>query len=133
MIHLNSDEDSELTHPAQLACIMDDDDATAREIYEMRRRAANFALRALRLVMQYRGNKELAIRSLAFALEDYEMAGGETAVDIAVLLFRDRKKKAAVSRCINEFQICLGLPKTNGQRKIEGCKKMAEARKGQLQ
>lgn len=126
-----ADDSDEILHPSQII-VIDDDDAHRKDIFETRRQAANFCLRALRLVMQYKGNKEMANRCLAFALEDYDMAGGQTAVEIAVLLFADKKKKAAVSKCIGQFELALGLPPTQGQRKIAGRKQMSAARKEQL-
>ena len=56
----------------------------------------------------------------------------KSAVDVAVKLFSDKKKKAAVSKCENIFIDVLGLLPTNGQRSKQGRNAMTKARKKQL-
>ena len=101
----------------------------ARETMEM------FLERGLRLVWQYKGNKLLALMAWTHAMGFKDLTGCEdceTATDIAVKLFRNKKKKAAVTKAIKYLQDNLKLPPTAGQRSEEGRQAMQESRNKQL-
>ena len=98
-----------------------------------REELSKFRNSGLRMIFNYKGNQTLALFCYAHAIGEFEMTGCKTAVEIAVKLFGDKKKKAAVTRCIKMFQSCLnlddGMP---GQRSSVGRQHMAQARKSQL-
>ena len=98
-----------------------------------RDRLDNFWLRGLREIFAGKGNRILKLYCFAHAIDQVEMTGCKTAVDIARKLFGSEKKKAAVSRCIGVFQDKLELDREIlGQRKADGRKQMSEKRKSQL-
>lgn len=102
------------------------------EVKSGRDRMDNFWLPGMRLVAQYDGNQVMAFNCFLLAIGQGEMIGCQSAVELAVKLFKDPKKKAAVSKCINRFRDCLNIPAMPGQRGEAGRIAMSEARKNQL-
>jgi hypothetical protein len=98
----------------------------AREVMDL------FLDRSLRLAWQYNGNRMLAFAAMTHALGKSELTGWRTATDMAVGLFGNKKKKAAVTKAIKYFQDNLHLPPALGQRSEASRKSMAVARKKQL-
>ena len=96
------------------------------------KRNDQFWLKALRMLAQYHGNRDMALSCFLYAIGFGEMEGSESAVSIAIRHFKTPKKKAAVSKCIQMFRDCLNLPPAPGQRSERGRMAMSQARKQQL-
>lgn len=88
-------------------------------------------LRGMRLVMQYRGNQILALHCYFAAHAQWDLIGCTSDVDIAVKLFADAKKKAAVTKCVQMFRDALALPTMPGRRGDDSRNKMTDARNSQ--
>lgn len=112
--------------------IMEEEDAHKRELREARIEATDFFKRGFRLLFQYKGNREMAFHAFCLAHGWTDIIGCETAVDVAVKLFADRKKKAAVTKAVMLFQDCLNIEPMGGQRSKQGREQMSKARKKQL-
>lgn len=97
-----------------------------------RRKIDNVFRPCLRFVVHYSGDKTLALYCLIFAMGWGEMIECRTAVDIAVRLYGDAKKKAAVTKCLLNLQDTAALPKLAQQRTREGRRRMIRARAKQL-
>jgi len=122
----------EPTEPYCLPAVMDDEDAYRQKLLDYKIEAKDFFKRGARLLVQYKGNKMLALYAYCFAHEWYDLIECETAVQIAVKLFGNPKKKAAVTKAIKLFQDALGIEPGRGQRSEKGREQMAKARKNQL-
>jgi hypothetical protein len=96
------------------------------------KRMDEFWKRAFRLVFGYKGDKLLALFALAHAIGEAQMTGCESATEVAVHLFADKKKKAAVTKAIKLFQDTLGIEPMGGQRTEQARKHMRAARAQQL-
>jgi len=118
--------------PEEFDVIMDEDDAAKRELREASMETMDFFKRGYRLVVQYKGNQLLAQHAFCLALGWGDLVECESAVDVAVKLFADRKKKAAVTKAVKLFQDALGIPPHSGQRSQKGREAMKKARLGQL-
>lgn len=94
--------------------------------------AKDYYKRAIRLAVQYKGNKTQFLYAMCYAFEWFDVIECETAVDIAVKLFGDPKKKAAVTKNIKLIQDALGVEPGRGQRSEKGREQMAKARTNQL-
>ena len=98
-----------------------------------REELSKFRNSGLRMIFNYKGNQTLALFCYAHAIGEFEMTGCKTAVEIARLLFKNEKKKAAVTECIKKFQNMLEIDRdVLAQRSADGRKKMAEVRIGKL-
>lgn len=95
-------------------------------------RMDDFWLRGLRMLAQYRGDRNMALDAFILAIGKGELIGCQTAVEVAVKHYANPKKKAAVTKTVKLFQDCLGVDPMPGQRGQEGRTKMAQARKNQL-
>lgn len=112
----------------------DDDASDVNPVREFAlKRMDDFWLRGLRLLAQYKGNRNMALDCFLLAHGQGEMVGLQTAVEVAVKHFGNAKRKAAVTKCILMFQDCLNIGNMPGQRSSTGRKQMAAARKNQLQ
>ena len=112
--------------------IADDGDLANRELREASMETMDFFKRGYRIKVQYKGNQLLADHAFCLALGWGDLVDCESAVDVAVKLFADRKKKAAVTKAVKLFQDALGIPPHSGQRSQKGREAMAKARKDQL-
>jgi hypothetical protein len=117
--------------------IMDEEDAgkaRAREIIAVAREdAADFYKRLIRLVIQYQGDRMMALQAACIAMEWFEVVGCEEATELAVKLYGNPKRKAAVSKAVKMFQDALGIEPGRGQRSAGARQAMGRARKKQLQ
>lgn len=102
------------------------------EVLAGRKRMDDFWIPGMRLIVQYEGNRVMAFECFLLAIGQGEMIGCRSAVELAVKLFKDPAKKAAVSKCVNRFRDCLNIPAMPGQREEAGRVAMSEARKKQL-
>jgi hypothetical protein len=124
---------AELEFSRRVELVMDEEDAARHAVHKARLdKIEGFYFRALRLLAQYWGNREMAIDCLVLAHGQGEMIGLYTATDVAVKHFADPKKKAAVTKCIKMFQQALDLPPMPGQRSDAGRRAMELARRKQL-
>jgi hypothetical protein len=119
-------DDESSTGGYEAPAIMDDGDAWKSDCIT---RLEDWKERVLRLLFTYRGNRVMAQDCLALALGYGDMIGMHTATEIALKHFGDKKKKAAVTKCVLMFSDSLGLP---SQRPTAGRQAMANARKKQL-
>lgn len=114
--------------------VMDEEDAAkVAEDSAVLRRLDEHWLRGLRVLLGYKGNREMALDCFALAHGLGEMIGMHSAVEIALKHFANKKKKAAVTKCIQMFRDCLNLPPAPGQRSEKGRAAMSNARKKQLE
>jgi hypothetical protein len=124
---------AELEFSRRVELVMDEEDAARQAIHKARLdRIEGFYFRALRLLAQYKGNRNMGIDCLVIAHGQGEMIGMYTAVEVAVKHFGDPGKKAAVTKCIKMFQQALDLPPMPGQRSDAGRRAMEAARRKQL-
>jgi hypothetical protein len=116
--------------------IMDEEDAAKawrREVVAVaREEAADFYKRLLRLVIQYQGDQVMALQAACIAMEWFELVGCEEATELAVKLYGNPKRKAAVSKAVKMFQDALGIEPGRGQRSDSARRAMGNARKKQL-
>lgn len=124
---------NEQTEPFYLPPIMDDEDAAKADLRDKSIETIQWFKNGYRVLHQYKGNPILAQHCYALALGWGDLIGCETAVDIAVKLFGNARKKAAVTKCVKMFQDALGIPPMNGQRSQRGREQMKKARKAQLE
>ncbi len=129
----NLRKEAEIEFSRRQEIIMDDEDAAyVDQDSAVLRRLDEHWLRGLRVLLAYKGNRDMALDCFALAHGLGEMIGMHSAVEIAVKHFADKKKKAAVTKCVQMFRDCLNLPPAPGQRSERGRKAMADARKKQL-
>lgn len=118
--------------PLENFVVMDQDDAHRSQELSAMRETRDFFKRGYRLLVQYRGNRVMAEHAYALAHGWGDLIGCETAVDVAVKLFKNPKKKAAVSKLECFFRDAMNIPAMGGKRNEKGREKMAQARNGQL-
>jgi hypothetical protein len=121
---------------------MDEEDVAENKVRKFAvDRMDSFWKRGLRIVLQYPGNKLMALDALALAIGEPEMIEmsekifpGKTnnAVKVAIKHFGNPKKKAAVTKAVTIIQDALGIEPMPGQRSAAGRKKMTNARIDQL-
>jgi len=92
-------------------------------------RLDRFWKRGLRLVLQYDGNRLMALSAFFVAMGEIEETGFKTVREMATHF---RLPKQTVNKCVEEFRSQLGLPPCAGQRSEIGRKAMKVARKKQL-
>lgn len=85
-------------------------------------------------LINYKGDMHMASRCLAFALGLKDVAGGNTAVEVAQTCSNAlrRIKKQTVNKCILMFQARMGINPLPGQRDHQAREKFSEARRAQL-
>ena len=112
--------------------IMDEDDAHRSQELSAMREARDWFKRLTRLQSQYRGNHTLFFHAMCLEIGWGDLIDCETAVDVAVKLFKNPRKKAAVTKIMVYIRDAMGIPSMAGQRSGDGREKMAKARNGQL-
>jgi hypothetical protein len=123
--------------------LMDEEDAAKQEKESELLQLCEFFKRIFRVLFQYRGDVILAQHAFCLALGwndilEYEDAKTketvrvETDVDVAKKLYRNPKRKAAVTKVKLMFRDAMALPASNGQRSDSGRNGMTKARMEQL-
>ena len=111
---------------------MDEEDSVQNETRLAALKVMEFFKSGMRLFVQYKGNRELALHAFCLAHGWGDLVGCESAVDVAKKLFKNPKKKAAVTKAIKLFQDSKGIGAMPGQRSEAGCRHMNKSRKHQL-
>lgn len=125
------EEEQELNEPI-FNPVMDEEDAEKVVLREVSIKTMDFFKRGFRLLVQYEGNPVLAQHAMALAFEWYDLIECETAVEVAVKLSGNPKKKAAVTKAVKYFQDAMGIAPGKGQRSEKGRQQMTQARNKQF-
>lgn len=119
--------------PNDEVSIMDEEDAAMQELRRFAlAQIEAFKERGMSLLLQYKGNRNMALDCYALAHGWGDLIGMHSAVEISIKHFGNASKKAAVSKCVGMFRDCLGIKKMPGQRPDAGRANMSEGRTKQL-
>ena len=107
--------------------VMDEGDVRVSDMRESALRVMEFFKSSMRIFVQYRGDRELALHAFCLAFGWNDLVECETAKDVAIKLYGNPKRKAAVTKAVKLFQDAKNIPPMSGQRPESGRKTMPMA------
>ena len=130
---MNNVEEELNGHESFLHPVMDEDDAIAEQLHDMRCKCVQWIIESVRMIKSYQGNRDFALDCWAISLGEigWPIVG---ATSQAKLAEKYGMTKANVCKLVNKFQgpAFLNLPPAGGQRSLNGRKSMVASRIKQL-